>query len=63
MPRPNEPDWSRLREIAIEVEQLHAAGHWDRAAFERMWRKGRRAVNGHGEFLEFIANAAEPDWV
>jgi hypothetical protein len=59
----NPPDWDRMRELAIEVEQLRAAGAWTREEFERVFAEGKRAVNGHGEFLEFIVNHAEPDWV
>jgi hypothetical protein len=68
MPHPafdpsREPDWSRLRELAAEVEKLQDAGCWDRAAFERMWRKGERAVHGHAEFLEALVNEADPGWL
>jgi hypothetical protein len=58
-----EPDWDRLRELSTEVKTLRAAGRWDRAAFERVFAAGERAVNAHGEFLECIVNAAEPSWL
>jgi len=58
-----EPDWERLRAIAVEQERLAEAGLWDRAAFERLAAEATAAARGHGEFTEFLVNAADPSWL
>jgi hypothetical protein len=58
-----EPDWERLEALGAEIKKLKAADQWDKEAFDRIYAEGVKAANGHGEFLEFIANQADEDWL
>jgi hypothetical protein len=42
---------------------LQDAGKWTREAFDRLMLEATTAANGHGEFMEFVVNAAEPEWI
>lgn len=57
------PDWDRLKELDTEAQQLVDDGKWTKAEFERIWKAGEKASNGHPEFLESIALHADPDWL
>ena len=59
----SEPDWAKLKEIGAEIESLQQQGRWDREAFDRLFEDARKAVNGHDEFLEFVVNEADQDWL
>lgn len=59
----SEPDWSKLKAIGAEIETLQQQGEWNRAAYDRLLEDARKAVNGHEEFLEFVVNEAEQDWL
>ena len=59
----NEPDWDKLAAIGAEVEQLKTDGKWKKAEFDRLYAIGKKAANGHNEFLEGLVNEADPDWL
>jgi hypothetical protein len=58
-----EPDWERFQALSAEIGELVAAGTWDKAAFERVLKDGKKAAAGHEELLEFILNHADPAWL
>ena len=57
------PDWEALQALAAEAQQLVDDDEWNRDEFERLWKAGKKAVNGHDEFLECLALHADPDWL
>jgi len=57
------PDWTKLKAIGAELETLKERGEWDRAAFDRLIGEAKEAVHGHEQFLEFVVNEAEQDWI
>lgn len=59
----NPPDWDRLKELDAEAQQLVDDGKWSKDEFERIWSAGKKAANGHDEFLEALAMYAEPSWL
>jgi hypothetical protein len=56
------PDWSRLQELAREMERIHAEGRWSREAFHRILQEGERAAAGRHELLDFIYVHASRYW-
>lgn len=58
-----DPDWDRLRELGDEVTRLQDAGTWSKGDYERLKPEVETASGGHGEFQEFLLNAADPDWL
>ncbi len=59
----NPPDWARLEQLGDELQVLVDDGKFTKDDFERLMAEGEKACNGHPEFLEFICNEAQEDWL
>ena len=56
----NPPDWTRLEEIDSEAQSIFDAGKMTQDEFERIWKIGEKARNGHPEFMDsFVCYAEE----
>lgn len=60
--RPQEADFERLQKLYLEVEELRAAGRWDRAAFDRLWPQFLEAVGDEGDELEPLLVHSPREW-
>jgi hypothetical protein len=58
-----EPDWDELSAIGAEAQKLIDSGEWTKDEFDRLYAAGKKASNGHPEFLEGLINEADPDWL
>lgn len=58
-----EPDWVALDAIGAELTAAIDSGGLDKDLWLRLWERAVEAVNGHNDFLEFLVNKADPDWL
>lgn len=61
-PRPKKADFERLQKLYLEVEELRAAGRWNRVAFDRLWPQFLEAVGDEGDELEPLLVSSPREW-
>lgn len=61
-PRPKKADFERLKKLYLEVEELCAAGGWNRATVDRLWPQFLEAVGEEGDELEPLLIHSPREW-
>lgn len=57
------PDWDELERIGDELTAAIDGGRLDEPTWRALWDRAVKAARGHDEFVELVANHAQPGWL